>query len=47
MGAFTLRIDSVAILIGCGAGLLLGIVGALPPSFKALRAEVASSLKAI
>ncbi len=47
MGAFTLRIDSVAILIGCGVGLLLGVVGALPPALKALRAEVATSLKAI
>ncbi len=47
MGAFTLRIDSVAILIGCGVGLLLGIVGALPPAMKALKANVAASLKAI
>jgi len=47
MGAFTLRIDSVAILIGCGVGLLLGVLGALPPAFKALRAEVATSLKAV
>jgi putative ABC transport system permease protein len=47
MGAFTLRIDSVAILIGCGVGLLLGVVGALPPALKALRSDVAASLKAI
>ncbi|TWT50825.1 FtsX-like permease family protein [Rubripirellula amarantea] len=47
MGAFALRIDSVAILIGCGVGLLLGVVGALPPAWKALQAEVATSLKAI
>lgn len=47
MGAFALRIDSVAILIGCGVGMLLGLVGALPPAVKALRAEVASSLKAV
>ena len=47
MGAFTLRIDSVAILIGCGVGLLLGVLGALPPALKALRAEVATSLKAV
>lgn len=47
MGAFTLRIDSVAIWIGCGIGLLLGVVGALPPAMKALRAEVAASLKAV
>lgn len=47
MGAFTLRIDSVAILIGCGVGLLLGVLGALPPAIKALRAEVATSLRAV
>lgn len=47
MGAFTLRIDSVAILIGCGVGLLLGVLGSLPPALKALRAEVATSLKAV
>lgn len=47
MGAFTLRIDSVAILIGCGVGLLLGVLGSLPPAIKALRAEVAASLKAV
>lgn len=47
MGAFTLRIDSIAILIGCGVGLSLGVLGALPPALRALRAEVATSLKAV
>ncbi|MGI9517368.1 MAG: ABC transporter permease, partial [Pirellulaceae bacterium] len=47
MGAFSLRIDSVAILVGCGVGFLLGVLGALPPAVKALQAEVASSLKAV
>lgn len=47
MGAFTMRIDSVAIVIGCSVGLLLGVLGALPPALKALRAEVATSLKAV
>ena len=46
MGAFVLRIDSVAILWGCSVGLLLGVLGALPPALKALRASVAISLKA-
>jgi ABC-type lipoprotein release transport system permease subunit len=46
MGAFALRIDSVALLIGCGTGLLLGVVGAIPPALKALRLPVAESLKA-
>lgn len=47
MGAFALRVDGVALLIGCSVGLLLGIVGALPPAIKALRLSVAESLKAI
>lgn len=47
MGAFTLRIDSVALLIGCGVGLSLGVLGALPPALKALKAEVAVCLKAV
>ena len=46
MGAFALRIDSVAILVGCGTGLLLGVAGAIPPALKALRLPVAESLKA-
>jgi ABC-type lipoprotein release transport system permease subunit len=47
MGAFALRVDSVALLVGCGTGLLLGIVGAIPPAIKALRLPVAESLKAV
>ncbi|MDZ4852453.1 MAG: ABC transporter permease [Pirellulaceae bacterium] len=47
MGAFSLRVDSVALLIGCGVGLLLGVAGAIPPALKALREPVAQSLKAI
>jgi len=47
MGAFELRIDGTALLIGCGVGLTLGIVGAIPPAIKALRLPIAQSLKAI
>ncbi|MBY0587206.1 ABC transporter permease [bacterium] len=47
MGAFALRIDSVAILLGCGVGLLLGIFGAIPAGIRALRMPVVESLKAI
>lgn len=47
MGAFTLRIDSFAILTGCGIGLLLGLLGAIPPGIKALRGSVSENLKAI
>jgi ABC-type lipoprotein release transport system permease subunit len=45
MGAFTLRIDSVSLLIGCAVGLMLGVIGAIPPAVKALRLPVAQSLK--
>ena len=47
MGAFSLRIDGVAILVGCGVGLFLGALGSLPPAIKALQVEVAASLKAV
>ncbi len=47
MGAFTLRVDGMAIVIGCGVGLMLGVLGAIPPAIKALRLPVAHSLKAI
>jgi ABC-type lipoprotein release transport system permease subunit len=47
MGAFPLRIDSVAILIGCTTGLLLGIVGAIPPSIRAMKMSVVDGLKAV
>jgi ABC-type antimicrobial peptide transport system permease subunit len=47
MGAFVLRVDSVAILVGCGVGLLLGIVGAIPPALKAMRYSVVEGLKAV
>ncbi|MFO0842758.1 MAG: ABC transporter permease [Gemmataceae bacterium] len=47
MGAFALRIDGPALLLGCGAGVLLGVVGALPPAFQALRPPIVEALKAI
>jgi ABC-type antimicrobial peptide transport system permease subunit len=47
MGAFTLQIDSVAVTIGCGAGLLLGVVGAIPPAIRAMRLPVVEGLKAV
>lgn len=47
MGAFALRIDSIAILMGCAVGLLLGLFGAIPAAIRALRMPVAESLKAV
>lgn len=47
MGAFVLRIDSMALLISCGVGLVLGLIGALPPAIRAMRLPVAEGLKAV
>jgi ABC-type antimicrobial peptide transport system permease subunit len=45
MGAFALRIDETAVLIGCGVGLLLGVIGAIPPAIRALRMPVIDALR--
>jgi putative ABC transport system permease protein len=47
MGAFSLRIDEVAVLIGCGVGLAVGIIGAVPPAFRAMKMPVVDGLKSI
>ena len=47
MTAFALQVDSVTLLIGCGTGLLLGLLGALPPALKAMRLPIAEGLKAV
>lgn len=47
MGAFALRIDGVALVIGCGVGVLLGIIGAIPPAVKAMRIAIVDGLKAV
>ena len=47
MGAFGLRIDPPALLVGLGAGLLLGLLGALPPAYRCLRLPIPESLKSI
>jgi ABC-type lipoprotein release transport system permease subunit len=47
MGAFTLRVDGPAVVIGCGTGLLLGVVGAIPPAIRAMRLLIAEGLKAV
>ncbi len=47
MGAFAIHIDNTAILIGCGVGLLLGLIGSIPPAFRALRMPVVEGLKSV
>jgi putative ABC transport system permease protein len=47
MGAFTLYIDRTAVLIGCGTGLLLGILGTVPPSIRAMRMPIVDALRTV
>ncbi|NLE36437.1 MAG: ABC transporter permease [Pirellulaceae bacterium] len=47
MGAFELHVDNATLLIGCGIGFLLGVLGTLPPAFRALRMPIVEGLKAI
>ena len=47
VGAFTLRIDSMAVLIGCGVGLGLGVLGAIPPAIRTLRRPIVDGLRAV
>jgi len=47
MGAFTLSVDSTTVLIGFGVGLLVGVLGSLPPAVRAMRLPVVEGLKAI
>ncbi len=45
MSAFQVSVDAVAILIGFGGALALGLVGAAPAAVRVLRLSVASALK--
>lgn len=46
MGAFALRIDEMAVIVGCSIGLALGVIGAIPPAIRALRMPLVDGLKA-
>jgi putative ABC transport system permease protein len=46
MGAFGLVVDGPVLAAGLAAGLFLGIVGALPPAWRALRMPITEALKA-
>ena len=46
MGAFGLSVDGAAMATGRGAGLALGVLGALPPALRCLRPEPHEALKA-
>lgn len=45
MGAVELNIDGITVLIGCATGLLVGLLGAIPPAIRGLRVEVVTALK--
>jgi len=47
MGAFSLQIDSISLLIGSGVGILLGFLGAIPPALRALRLPIIDGLKSV
>jgi len=45
MGAFGLSVDGPVLATGLSAGLLLGIVGALPPAWRCLRLPITDALR--
>ncbi len=45
MGAFSLVVDSTVLFGGLAAGLLLGVIGALPPAWRCLRLPINDALK--
>lgn len=45
MGIFSLRVDAACVASGLTAGLLLGLIGSLPPTLRCLRSDIPSALK--
>ena len=45
MGIFSLRVDAACVASGLAAGLLLGLIGSLPPTLRCLRSDIPSALK--
>ncbi|MCW5776463.1 MAG: hypothetical protein KIS87_08505, partial [Phycisphaeraceae bacterium] len=46
MGAFTLTLDAPVVLAGVLCGLVVGLVGAIPPAVRCLRLSIPEALKA-
>ncbi len=46
MGVFELQVDALCVLLGVGSGVLLGIVGAVPPAVRCMRLSIVESLRA-
>ncbi len=47
MGVFALRVDPAALSVGIASGLLVGLVGALPPAIACLQLPIATALKGV
>ncbi len=47
MGAFRLEIDHMVLLTGLASGLLLGVLGSVPPAVRALRMPIVDGLRAV
>jgi putative ABC transport system permease protein len=45
MGVFGLQVSAGVILLGLGTGIALGLIGALPPAWRALRLPIPEALK--
>ncbi len=45
MGVFSLSVDATCVASGLGAGLLLGLVGSLPPTIRCLRTSIPTAIK--
>ena len=45
MGVFELMLNETTTLLGIGAGLLLGLLGALPPAWRCLRMSIPEALR--
>jgi ABC-type antimicrobial peptide transport system permease subunit len=46
MGAFAITVDAPVMLAGLAGGLLVGLVGAIPPAIRCLRLPIFEALKA-
>ncbi len=46
MGAFGLRLDGTTVGFGITMGLMLGLIGSIPPALRCLRMPIAEALKA-